>query len=159
MTEKSTIGLAGEYYVLAQLAHRGFVGALTLSNTKAVDILVSQTGLRSLCRLEVKTTQKPPGRERLFGPKPFFRWPMSVKHQSIRAANLFYCFVWIESPERRPRFFIVPSAHVAKYVRDQHRKYEKARGRKVRTLMRMFRIAEHDPERFEDDWNVLVRHE
>jgi hypothetical protein len=38
--EYAQIGLAGEYYVLAQLAQRGLVGALTLGHTKGVDILV-----------------------------------------------------------------------------------------------------------------------
>lgn len=44
--ETTSIGLAGEYHVLAQLAQRGFVGALTLSNTKAVDNL-SEVARRS----------------------------------------------------------------------------------------------------------------
>ena len=33
-------GLAGEYYVLAQLTARGINASLTLGNTKGVDILV-----------------------------------------------------------------------------------------------------------------------
>ena len=39
--EKTQIGLAGEYYVLAQLSARGFIATLTLGNTKGVDILVT----------------------------------------------------------------------------------------------------------------------
>jgi hypothetical protein len=37
--DKTLTGLAGEYHVLAQLAERGIVGALTLGATKSVDIL------------------------------------------------------------------------------------------------------------------------
>ena len=38
---KNQVGLAGEYYVLAQLSARGLIGTLTLGNTKGVDILVT----------------------------------------------------------------------------------------------------------------------
>lgn len=37
--DKSLVGLADEYHVLAQLAERGIVGALTLGYTKGIDIL------------------------------------------------------------------------------------------------------------------------
>ena len=36
----SNKGLAGEFYVLAQLNARGYDASLTLGNTKGVDILV-----------------------------------------------------------------------------------------------------------------------
>ena len=43
-------GLAGEYYVLAQLTARGINASLTLGNTKGVDILAyneeSQRGFK-----------------------------------------------------------------------------------------------------------------
>lgn len=83
MNDHAQISLAGEYYILAQLTQRGFVATLTLSATKGVDILASNTSLNRLYKVEVKTTVKKPGRNSLFGDKPFYVWPMSAKHESI----------------------------------------------------------------------------
>jgi hypothetical protein len=46
--DHTQIGLAGEYYVLAQLTQRSFVATLTLSTTKRVDILVTNQELDRL---------------------------------------------------------------------------------------------------------------
>lgn len=154
--EATSIGLAGEYYVLAQLAQRGFVGALTLSNTKAVDILVTDPRRGTFFKIEVKTTIRPPIRERLFGSEPFHVWPMSQKHEDIADTTLFYCFVALRGADSLPRFFIVESAHVACYVRSQHEKWLASRRGPVKeTPMRRFRIPVSDPEKFENRWTVF----
>lgn len=156
VTDHSTTGLAGEYYVLAQLAHRGFVGTLTLGHTKGVDILVSNPSLNGLFKIEVKTTNKPAVRERLFGDTGFFRWVMSAKHETILDPKLYYCFVLLRAPAERPRFFIVPSKQVAHYVSNEHRCWLEARGKsKSPTSMRVFRIPVDDPDGFEDNWDVF----
>ncbi|HKI19038.1 MAG TPA: hypothetical protein VKA15_14215 [Isosphaeraceae bacterium] len=69
MVDSTNIGLAGEFYVLAQLAQRGVVGSFTLANTKAVDILVVYENLDHFFKLEVKTTNLPPRRESKKGDK------------------------------------------------------------------------------------------
>ena len=154
--EKAQIGLAGEYYVLAQLAQRGFVGSLTLSNTKGIDILVSDSKCKTLYRVEVKTTTKKPHRESLFGKKPFYSWPMSEKHETIRDERLYYCFVYMSLSNELPKFFIVPSKTVAKYVRKQHRHWLQSRTSKVHeTSMRVFRIPIDDPEGYLMNWKVF----
>jgi hypothetical protein len=150
------IGLAGEYYVLAQLAERGLVGSLTLSNTKGVDILVTNQRLNTLFKVEVKTTRKPPYRERLFGPEPFYGWPMSQKHESVRDPRLYYCFVLLRGADQLPRFFIVESDYVANYVRRQHQQWITARKGQVKdTPIRRFRIPVSDPDKFESRWSVF----
>lgn len=150
------VGLAGEFYVLAQLAHRGMVGTLTLSNTKGIDILVTNPEVNRLSKVEVKTIQKGPWLERLFGDRPQFMWPMSVKHESITDRNLFYIFVYLPEPAKRPRFFIVPSKDVAKYVKWQHKHWLSTRTSAVNpTPMRKFRIPVDDPNGYEDNWRVF----
>jgi hypothetical protein len=154
--DTTPISLAGEYYVLAQLAHRGLVGTMTLSNTKGVDILVSNQSLETLYKVEVKTTEKKPIRESLFGEKPAHCWMMSAKHERIRDKNLFYCFVALQGPTMLPKFFIVPSTYVADYVRDQHLTWLASRKAKVATTpLRRFRIPIDDPHKFENNWNVF----
>lgn len=155
--DKTHIGIAGEFYVLAQLAHRGLVASLTLANTKGIDILVSNPNLDHLLRVEVKTTDRQPTYESLFGAERFFKWPMSVKHEFLEDPKLFYCFVQLQAIGSLPRFFIVPSLYVAEYVREQHRFWERTRTREVSksNKMRIFRIPASDPLGFEDNWAVF----
>jgi len=129
--DNTQIGLAGEFYVLAQLVQRGLVASLTLANTKGVDILVSNARLNQLFKIEVKTTDRGPHSESLFSNEPCYGWPMSVKHEHVVGANLFYCFVALRGVEHLPRFFIVPSGYVATYVREQHAYWLRTRQRPV----------------------------
>lgn len=154
--DKAQIGLAGEYYVLAQLAQRGFVGALTMGHTKGIDILVSDSQYKTLFRIEVKTTTKQPQHERLFGKKAFYTWAMSQKHETIRDDRLFYCFVYLGKDDELPKFFIVPSKKVAAYVKSQHQQWLKSRKSKVQdTIMRRFRIPIDDPDGYLMNWRVF----
>ena len=154
--EKAQIGLAGEYYVLAQLAQRGLVGALTLGHTKGVDILVSDSRYKTLFRIEVKTTTKKPHHDNLFGKTKFYSWPMSKKHETIKDDRLYYCFVYMSKSEELPKFFIVPSKTVATYVRWEHRKWLKSRKLPVKeTTMRRFRIAVDNPDGYLMNWKVF----
>ena len=154
--DKNQIGLAGEFYVLAQLAQRGFIGTLTLGHTKGIDILVSDSRFKTLFRVEVKTTRRKPHHEHLFGKSKFYGWPMSEKHESIRDDRLFYCFVCLGAIDELPKFFIVPSKHVASYVRKQHKQWLASREAKVEvTTMRRFRIEVTDPNGYQDNWKVF----
>lgn len=91
--DKVLTGLAGEYYVLAQLAERGFTAALTLGNSKNVDIIVSSPNGKKIIRLEVETSSLPLRHEKLFGNTRFHIWAMGEKHEKIKDRNLIYCFV------------------------------------------------------------------
>jgi hypothetical protein len=129
---------------------------MTLSNTKGVDILVSNQSLDRLYKVEVKTTELKPSRERLFSETPAYGWVMGKKHETITDKNLFYCFVALENPNTRPKFFIVPSSHVSDYVYAQHRTWLDSRKKAVDpTTMRKFRIPIDDPKGFEDNWRVF----
>lgn len=154
---KVLTGLAGEYYVLAQLAERGFTAALTLGNSKNVDIIVTSPNGRKITRLEVKTSSLPLRHEHLFGKRRFYIWAMGEKHEKIKDKNLFYCFVVLQGQGLMPSFFIVPSRYVAKYVRWQHRFWLKTRKYKVKDIpMRNFRIQDNDPEGFQNNWRSLA---
>ena len=107
--DNTQVGLTGEFYVLAQLSQRGLVATLTLANTKGVEILVSDPELSRLCKVEVKTTDRPPSRETLFSSEPCYHWAMAAKHEGIADDNGFYCFVALRGSDTLPRFFVVPS--------------------------------------------------
>jgi hypothetical protein len=155
--DNTQTGLAGEFYVLAQLVQRGLVATFTLANTKGVDILVSNAELNRLFKIEVKTTDRNPHHESLFADEPCYHWPMSEKHERLRDANLFYCFVALLGCAQLPRFFVVPSLYVATYVREQHAYWLRTRQKSVsETTMRRFRIPATDPLGFENNWGILA---
>lgn len=154
--DKSQIGLAGEFYVLAQLHHNGFVATLTLGNTKGVDVLVTNPELNTLYKVEVKTTRNKPGRDRLFGDNYFYRWPMGKKHEDLIDPKLVYCFVHLSDPNEKPKYFVVPSKEVAEYVKWQHQHWLKSRTNPVKeTTMRNFRIEVDDPNGYENNWSLF----
>jgi len=154
--DKNQVGLAGEFYVLAQLSARGFIGTLTLGNTKGVDILVTKQSSEKLYKVEVKTTLNQPKIEKLFSKNANYNWTMSRKHEEIIESNLIYCFVYIQCLEQLPIFFLVPSQKVAKYVKWQHEYWLSTRMRAVKdTNMRKFRIPIDDPDNFRDNWEIF----
>src|SRR6266576_6346977 len=82
MTKKlSTIqaGIAGEYFVAAELSRRGYVASLTLRNTRGIDILVSNADATKSVGIQVKTKQ---GRGA--------DWMLNKKVETDIAQNLFF---------------------------------------------------------------------
>ncbi|MDY0059813.1 MAG: hypothetical protein RBU45_08395 [Myxococcota bacterium] len=91
---RSTLGLAAEYAVAAELCRRGTYAQLTLGNQKRTDLLVfSESG--GLARLEVKAKQ---GRD----------WPNC---RGICGPNAFLVFVDYQhrASTERPDFYILSS--------------------------------------------------
>jgi hypothetical protein len=159
---KDKVGIAGEFYALAQLARLGFVASFTLANTKAVDVLVFDDGFGRFSKLEVKTTQKPPRFDRRFAPGPVYSWPMSAKHEGVKDGRLIYCFAALRGLDELPLFFVVPSTYVADYVEKEHRHWNSVRTRPAEpapeskpNLMRQLRIDVADPLGFRDNWSLL----
>jgi hypothetical protein len=72
VAEKSTheqkyhLGLAGEYFVAAELLRRGLVAAVTYGNAKRADVLVFSHSSEKALAVEVKSTSKD---EWIVGPK------------------------------------------------------------------------------------------
>jgi hypothetical protein len=143
---KNSVSLAGEFAVLTQLTLRGFDANLTLGHTKGVDILVSDPKIGNMFRIEVKTSYaNKPAQVRLFG--YVLSWIMSEKHENLVDPKLFYCFVNIEKQTNLFRFFIVPSAIVASYVKEEHQwwqQHRKEHERKAINTVRQFRIGLDD---------------
>ena len=161
------ISLAGEFAVLSQLALRGYDANLTLSNTKGVDILVSNPHSGAMFRLEVKTNYNygtKGGSKTLFGDYKI-AWQMSEKHESWDEENLFYCFVLMMDEAKDLEFYIIPSKIVARYVRDEHQWWLKNGANRKTSKKRIFRIgtkSETYPistpflEDWKDNWDFRI---
>lgn len=168
LRNKNSVCLAGEFAVLSQLALRNIDANMTLGRTKGVDILVSNPRTNRMYRIEVKTKLRD-GDHLEKKTKDFGTvvggWMMNKKHEDRVDPSLFYCFVIIWKNSSVFNFFIVPSAIVAIYVKEQHELYLKNRkkqGRVVKdTDMRTFRIGfekhKYDistptAEKYRDNW-------
>ncbi|SRR6266496_4316959 len=170
---KNSVALAGEFAALSQLAIRGYVASMTLGNTKNIDILVFDPVTKRAYQVEVKTNyerRKRPTVSKCFG-RFETSWQMDEKHEQIKDPDLFYCFVHINANREDPpknsfRFFIVPSAVVAEYVRKEHQAWLKdnsAHRTSPRRLFRIYSTNDHSLGKsaplaadYEDSWNLVA---
>jgi hypothetical protein len=115
--EKTLVGPAGEHYVLFRLYQHGVLASLAPPGAPVADILVLTTDATVAATVQVKArTRGSDG-----------GWPMRDVHETIEHDGLFYAFVDLE-PES-PVTYIVPSAVVAKVLRDAHAAWLAAPGR------------------------------
>lgn len=89
-------------------------------------------------------------------------WMMSEKHEKMDDPSLFFCFVNISRDSKNFRFYIVPSAVVADYVRRQHKHWLSANGERTDSKFRTFRLGRESEkypiptptvEQYEDKWD------
>jgi hypothetical protein len=138
-------GVAGEYFVAAELSRRGYIASISLRNARGIDILATNAEANRSVTIQCKTSQ-------------VLRtsWMLNDKCESFMSENHFYVFVVLGGPLERPRYHIVPSAIVAKYVYESHRSWLKTTGvrgqPRVDTPMRNF----HDnTNEYLERWDLL----
>ena len=105
-------GIAGEYYVAAELSRRGYIAAITLRNSDNVDILVSNQNGEKTISVQVKTTQNKR------------KWILSKKVEKDIVLNKFYVFVNIPIEEGLPpEYYITKANDLATWIYAGHRKW------------------------------------
>jgi hypothetical protein len=138
-------GVAGEYFVAAELSRRGYIASISLRNTRGIDILATNQSASRSITIQCKTTQRD---ERT--------WVLTQKSEDFFAADHYYVFVSLVAPTERPRFHIVPSEIVAKTISGSHRQWLTTPGRAGRqhidTPVRNFSDRE---DKFLDRWELL----
>jgi len=137
-------GVAGEYFVAAELSRRGYVASLTLRNTRGIDILASNANATKSVGIQVKAIQGG-GKE----------WMLNKKHEEDIATNLFFVFIRLNDLSA-PEYYIVPREAAARYARENHQRWLNTPGRNGQhhqdTPMRKFA----DPDnKFLDRWDLL----
>lgn len=159
--DKTKTGLIGEFYALAQLAQRGFLGQITLANTKAVDIVVyadPKDLFSKRTRLDVKTKREARlVSNKIFGPngERFYKWVLRRQNlPSTTADDLVFCFVVLLDPATLPIFFLVPSRDVVDHVAWGHDMWMKTTGGKDSDT-RNFLIDVRDPKGYRDNWAIF----
>src|SRR5580704_1943785 len=100
---KALTGIAGAYFVAAELSQRGYIATMTSRNTEGIDLLVSNLDGSRIVSIQVKTSG---AKQR----KRFSRsWMLAKKHEDIFSINLFYVFVDLKEEDKKPDFYVVPS--------------------------------------------------
>lgn len=142
---KGITGIAGEYYVAAELSRRGFMASITLRNNDSVDILECKPEGFKTFAIQVKTIQNKSK-----------RWPLNKKAENIKSKDLFYIFVMLKSEFERPDFYIVPSEELAENVKNNHQTWLNTPGRNGQAHndndMRSFR---DNVDIYKEKWELL----
>jgi hypothetical protein len=143
--ESTQVGVAGEYFVAAELSIRGFLATITLRNSRGIDIIASNPDASRSVSIQVKTSN---------GGSP--KWILNRKAESYFGENHYYVFVVLSDIGQRPDFYVVPSKVVAEYTSISHREWlagRKADGSARKdSAIRNFR----DPEgQYKEAWSSL----
>jgi len=142
-------GIAGEYFVMAELTRRGYIASLTSKNTKGIDILGSDKIGNQVFSIQVKTCNN----------EKQLTWKMSKSSESNHSKNLYYIFVNMNNGNQ-PKYFIVPSLYVAYIVKQDYDEwYAKPRKDGMQhkeTNMRTFSFLDQDEaNQYLDAWFLL----
>jgi hypothetical protein len=138
-------GVAGEYFVAAELSRRGYIASISLRNTRGIDILATNQTASHSVTIQCKTSQ--------ICNKS---WMLTEKCERFFARNHYYIFVGLGAADQRPTFYIVPSITVAKFIKASHQRYlgtfRKDGKKHADTSMRVF----EDPnDKYLERWDSL----
>lgn len=107
---KQLSGIAGEYYVAAEISRRGYLAAITLRNSDGVDILISNINGDKLLSIQVKTTQNKR------------KWILNKKIEEENSSKKYFIFVNLPiDPDSSPEYFIINSKTLAEHIYKGHR--------------------------------------
>lgn len=145
---KQLSGIAGEYFVAAEISRRGYLAAITLRNSDGIDILVSNLNGDKSISIQVKSTQNKR------------KWVLTQKVENENSDKKYYVFVNIPSDkDLSPEYFIIKSTVLASKIYSGHRNWLNSPGKKGQkrndSNMRQF-----DPQYFKKEdllnWNELI---
>lgn len=143
--EKSLVGVAGEYLVAAELTLRGYVAAITLRNSRGTDIIASASDGRQSVSIQVKSNSS--GKA---------SWMLTKSSETFFSDSHYYVFVAIESLEKKPTFYVVPSKIVADKIKISHREWlansKKDGSPRKDSSMRIFNDFDNE---YRDGWDRL----
>ena len=107
-------GVAGEYFVAAELSKRGWIATLTLKNTPYIDVIATTPdGLRTV-KIQVKSRSV----------KNRKGWILNRKIDTLVAGKNFYIvFVDLKGMEERPDFYLIPRNLFSRWIAKRHSRW------------------------------------
>ena len=138
------VGVAGEYFVAAELSKLGYIASITLRNTRGIDIIATNEEGSNTVNIQVKTKSHKN------------KWVMSEKNELVKDKNIFYVFVSLNDGFSRPDYHISPSSDVAKFIKNDHQKWLDTPGKSGQkhndTKMRQWY---DDKNKYLEKWDLL----
>ena len=131
-TARSNAGnthIAGEMFVAAELAKRGYSIALTMGNAKAVDLFAEKNG-KSIC-IQVKAISH----------KRNVGWPLPFEKEKIIDGVIYVCVV-LNPVGQAPTYYVLPPEEVRK----------RGRWYSTRAILDIGKLRGGD---FEDAWRLI----
>jgi len=120
-------GVAGEYFVAAELSRRGYIASITLRNTRGVDILASNRDATRSVAIQVKANQR--------GTPEWILNEKIEREEEVSDGlpeNLFFVFVSIPPSGAPPSYHVVSRCEVSRLAREGHERWLASPGRSGR---------------------------
>lgn len=143
-------GVAGEYFVAAELSRRGWIATLTLKNTPNIDCIATTPDGQRTINFQVKT--------RSIGNRQ--GWILTKGIENIVSGDNFYiAFVDLVGQSEKPDYFLIPKNLFAKWSAGRHKKWLASEGRnghvRVDNPIRTFdRPAFSEFEKYHNNWDI-----
>ena len=143
-----SIGNAGEFYVLAQLAQRGYIAGKTDDGQTLIDVIATDPETLKTVNIQVKSTAQ------------FTGYWMTGNKARKSFESLWYVFVSLKSPTEIPEFFVFHSAEVAAGVDERHQFWPKkpmkdGSPRKSSDIVNRFQPTPERLEEARDRWDLM----
>jgi hypothetical protein len=144
-------GIAGEYFVAAELSRRGYLASITLRNRRGVDILATNRDATKSVAIQVKTNQR-----------GVPEWILNEKVEKSAEVDslpesLFFVFVNLSPNGDPPSYHIIARGDVARLVKEGHERWLATPGRGGKPHARNNPIRKFgDAEgKYRDRWDLL----
>lgn len=139
-------GIAGEYFVAAEISKRGAIATITLKNVPSIDILASSVDGKQAVNIQVKAGRLTTG-------------GFIVGHKLMKTLGkkFFYIFVFLKDIGE-PEYWVIPQAIVAKTVELDYQKWIKGRSIKSKKAPRTLQWKHLKSKRFQkyyNNWKIL----
>jgi|SRR3989344_6285731 len=107
-------GVAGEYFVAAELSRRGWITTLTLKNTPNIDAIATTPDGKRTLNIQVKTRS-------IWNRQG---WILNKGIEKIFSVNNFYiAFVDLVGIDEKPDYYLIPHNIFAKWIARRHKKW------------------------------------
>ncbi|HYC59000.1 MAG TPA: hypothetical protein VEK79_05475 [Thermoanaerobaculia bacterium] len=144
-------GVAGEYYVAAELSRRGYLASITLRNSRGVDVLATNRDATKSVAIQVKTNQR-----------GLAEWILNEKVETMPSGadlpeNLFFVFVNLPPDGEPPSYHVISRREVARIVREGHAAWlaTLGRGGRPRAANNPIRKFKDAAGTYRDRWDLL----
>ena len=152
MPSNKNLGNAGEFYVLAQLAQRGYIAGKTDDGQTLIDVIATDPESLNTVNIQVKT--------RTIDGK-ISSWLMSEKNEKV-FEKLWYVVVEVGDDDVLPNFFIFSSKEVSDSIKQRLIDYlakpkKDGTPRKGGGSIRHFEPSEEFKAERKNNWKIMFK--